>query len=108
MQSAPKDFKGLQPNHPAIVARRRRRVDWMMCFFAAVHESAFGTSGYGSFPQAMSAFDLKRTLTRTRALFMGEAVLALLALATLRLWHLQKYVHEVGFQPGHLTRHPVL
>jgi hypothetical protein len=32
-----------------------------------------------------------------RSPFMDEAVGAvLLALATLRLWHLQKYVHEVG------------
>src|SRR5215467_7362630 len=46
-----------------------------------------------------------------RALIMGVAVgAALLALATLRrrLWGLQKYVHEVGLQPGHLTRHPAL
>ena len=40
---------------------------------------------------------------------MGEAVgAALLALATLRLWDLHEYVHEVGLQPGHLARHPVL
>jgi hypothetical protein len=31
-----------------------------------------------------------------------------LALATLRLWDLHKYIHKVGLQPGHLTRHPVL
>jgi hypothetical protein len=39
----------------------------------------------------------------------SEAVgAALLALATLRLWDLHEYVNEVGLQPGHLTRHPVL
>jgi len=42
-----------------------------------------------------------------RALFMGETVsAALLALAT--FWDLHEYVHKVGLQPGHLTRHPVL
>src|SRR5262252_6636110 len=56
----------------------------------------------------MSAFDPKRTLSRTASTAYGRGGAALLALATLRIWHLQKYVHEVGLQPGHLTRHPVL
>src|SRR5262249_24528320 len=87
--------------------------------YAALHESAFGTKRTFRGLVPMSAFGGKADIVRKsqnvrlkpgpRAQFMGEAVgAALLALATLRLWGLHEYVHEVGLQPSHLTRHPVL
>src|SRR5262249_22141448 len=99
--------------------RPRRRADRIGSVFAAVHESAFGTKRTFRGLVPMSAFGGKADIVRKsqnvrlrpgpRAQCMGEAVgAALLALATLRLWGLHEYVHEVGLQPSHLTRHPVL
>src|SRR5215467_2080928 len=83
---------------------------------------AVGPTAMDSFPHTThkpSSLLATMAFRRTVARLSGEGhklskvcaqVAALLSLATLRrrLPGLQEYVHEVGLQPSHLTRHPVL